>query len=121
MMIWKRSIIGQLNTGRLAFSHIRQFHASSPALYKKWNELKKDDKQEFIKNFVSLYKEKHPCSKSNVMYRALASEMDEYNDTPYVFGVLYNEIRAVEKGESTDNQKGVGPMGDPDFVKLLYK
>ncbi|QEU58237.1 hypothetical protein KDRO_A02520 [Kluyveromyces lactis] len=107
--------------GRFALIQNRNFHATPMRCYKKWNELKKDDKQEFIKNFVLLYKEKHPCSKSNVMYRALASEMDEYDDTPYVFGVLYNEIRAVEKGESTDNEKGVGAMGDADFVKLLYK
>lgn len=100
---------------------VRYFSSTQSRLYKKWNELSTNDKQTFIKNFVSLYKEKHPCSKSNVMYRALASEMDEYNDTPYVFGVLYNEIRAVENGESTDNVKGVGPMGDSDFVKLLYK
>ncbi|CDO96391.1 unnamed protein product [Kluyveromyces dobzhanskii CBS 2104] len=105
----------------LILPHVRGFHCTPITFLKKWNELNKNDKQDFIKNYVSLYKEKYPCSKSNVMYRALASEMDEYNDTPYVFGVLYNEIRAVERGESTDNKKGSGPMGDSDFAKLLYK
>lgn len=109
--MFRGSIIGQ----------VRRFSISQAHPFKKWNDLNKGCKQEFIKNFVCLYKEKHPCSKSNVMYRALASEMDEYNDTPYVFGVLYNEIRAVETGESKDNKKGVGAMGDPDFVKLLYR
>lgn len=55
------------------------------------------------------------------MYRALANDMEEFDDTPYVFGILYNEIRSVSIGISTDNKKGVGAMGDPDFEKLLLK
>lgn len=70
---------------------------------------------------MALYKEKHPCSKSNVMYRNLVGDMEEHGDAPYVFGILYNEIRAVAQNESTDNVKGSGPMGDGDFARLLYR
>lgn len=99
----------------------KHFHSSQLWQYKNWSELNKKNKQHFIRGFIQLYKEKHPCSKSNVMYRALANDMEEFDDTPYVFGILYNEIRSVSIGISTDNKKGVGAMGDPDFEKLLLK
>ncbi|AET38425.1 uncharacterized protein Ecym_2723 [Eremothecium cymbalariae DBVPG len=101
---------------------MRQFHSTyKRAVHiKRWSELSNADRKQFITNYVNLYKEKHPCSKSNVMYKSLASDMDVYDDTPYVFGILYNEIRSVHLGQSTDNQKGSGPMGDLDFAKLLY-
>lgn len=62
-------------------------------------------KQQFVRNFVGLYKEKHPCSKSNVMYKELSDGMEEHGDTPYVFGILYNELLDVSNGKSTSNQK----------------
>ncbi|CUS21050.1 LAQU0S02e04720g1_1 [Lachancea quebecensis] len=100
----------------------RYVHSSSPTLqYRKWADLSLKDKQAFINNYVGLYKEKHPCSKSNVMYQTLVGEMEEYEDAPYVFGILYNEIRSVSQNESVDNAKGSGAMGDPDFEKLLYR
>lgn len=55
------------------------------------------------------------------MYRNLVGDMEEHGDAPYVFGILYNEIRAVAQNESTDNVKGSGPMGDGDFARLLYR
>lgn len=56
------------------------------------------------------------------MNRSLAEGMEEHDDTPYVFGILYNEIRSVALGEPTaDNKKGEGVLGDPDFADLLYK
>lgn len=102
---------------------VRSIHCTRTSFgYKKWSDLSKNDKQKFITSYVNLYKEKHPCSKSNVMYRSLANDMDVYDDSPYVFGILYNEIRAVTLGESTDNKQGEGgPMSDPDFAKLLSK
>ncbi|CAR30520.1 KLTH0H11792p [Lachancea thermotolerans CBS 6340] len=106
----------------LARSGSRFVHSSAPALlYKKWGDISLKDKQAFINNYVGLYKEKHPCSKSNVMYQTLVGEMEEYDDAPYVFGILYNEIRSVSQNESADNAKGSGAMGDPDFEKLLYR
>jgi len=102
----------------------RSFHSSKimfqSADFKKWAQLDVPEKQKFIRSFVDLFKEKNPCSKSNVMYKSLASGMEEYDDTPYVFGILYNEIRAVSLGESTDNTAGSGLMGDADFAKLLF-
>ncbi|AMD21702.1 HFL154Wp [Eremothecium sinecaudum] len=97
------------------------YYSSRSQSFRKWSDLSHDDRVTFITKYVDLYKEKHPCSKSNVMYRTLASDMEEHDDTPYVFGILYNEIRAVQLGESKDNVKGSGTMGDPDFAKLLYK
>ncbi|QLL32094.1 hypothetical protein HG536_0C02630 [Torulaspora globosa] len=87
--------------------------------YKEWKQLSDDDKRNFIHSYVSFYKEKHPCSKSNVMYRSLAEGMDEHGDIPYVFGILYNEIRSVTLGESTENKRGQGILGDPGLQSLL--
>ncbi|QLG71405.1 hypothetical protein HG535_0B04470 [Zygotorulaspora mrakii] len=89
--------------------------------FRDWKNLTQNDKKKFIQEYVDLYKETHPCSKSNVMYRSLAEGMDEYDDTPYVFGVVYNEIRAVAQGKSKDNVSGQGIMGDPAFKRLLLK
>ncbi|KAH3900480.1 uncharacterized protein SCODWIG_03213 [Saccharomycodes ludwigii] len=102
---------------------VRQFHNTIPQLvgYRRWNELTKRDRQNFIRRYVVLYKEKHPCSKSNVMYKGLASDMEEHDDTPFVFGIMYNELIDVALNKSKHNVKGVGPMGDADFFKLLYK
>ncbi|AGO13272.1 AaceriAFR125Cp [[Ashbya] aceris (nom. inval.)] len=107
----------------LLLGQSRNFRASPlPQTYRAWSELSKEDKKQFIRNYIELYKQKHPCSKSNVMYRALAGDMDVHDDAPYVFGILYNEIRAVQLGLSRDNQKGSGgAMGDPDFAALLHK
>ncbi|AAS53496.1 AFR125Cp [Eremothecium gossypii ATCC 10895] len=107
----------------LLLAQSRTFRASPLAqTFMAWSELSKEAKKQFIRNYIELYKQKNPCSKSNVMYRALAGDMDVHDDAPYVFGILYNEIRAVQLGISRDNQKGSGgAMGDPDFAALLYK
>ncbi|KAL6940054.1 hypothetical protein ACO0QE_003937 [Hanseniaspora vineae] len=105
----------------VARSPIRQFHTSLSHMqsYQKWADLDKTGKQNFIRSFVNLHVEKHPCSKSNVSYQALAHDMEEYDDTPYIFGILYDEIRAVAQKESVHNTDGSGFTGDPDFAKLL--
>lgn len=91
------------------------------SMYKDWKGLTKEDKQSFIYKYIDLYKEKYPCSKSNVMYRSLAEGMEEHDDTPYVFGVIYNELRSVAHGDSRDNKTGQGIMGDPIFKRLLIQ
>ncbi|SCU86113.1 LAMI_0D00474g1_1 [Lachancea mirantina] len=112
----------RINAINPIFQSTRCFTASAQALkYKKWIDLSKKDKQSFIRGYVDMYKEKNPCSKSNLMHRSLMGEMEEHDDTPYVFGILYNEIRAVALGESQDNIKGSGHLGDPSFEKLLFK
>ncbi|SCU98798.1 LADA_0H15412g1_1 [Lachancea dasiensis] len=101
---------------------LRQFHISLPlAEYRKWADLSTEDKQSFINGYADMYKEKHPCSHSNTMHRTLIGEMEEYGDAPYVFGIVYNEIRSIAQGQSVHNVKGSGALGDPDFEKLLYK
>lgn len=100
---------------------ISKFHISTIRLTNKWKDLDLEKKQNFIRQFVSLYKEKNPCSKSNVMYKELSDGMEEHGDTPYVFGILYNELVDVASGKSVSNQKGDGPMGDADFLKLVSK
>lgn len=55
------------------------------------------------------------------MYRSLAEGMEEHDDTPYVFGVIYNELRSVAHGDSRDNKTGQGIMGDPIFKRLLIQ
>lgn len=100
---------------------INNFHTSSKILSARWKDLDLEKKQSFVKQFVSLYKEKNPCSKSNVMYKELSDGMEEHGDTPYVFGILYNELLDVATGKSVSNIKGEGPMGDADFLKLVSK
>ncbi|SCV04903.1 LANO_0G13960g1_1 [Lachancea nothofagi CBS 11611] len=101
---------------------VRKFHFTSHLFdYKKWADLSTKDKQTFINGYVDMYKEKHPCSHSNTMHRMLVGEMEEYGDTPYVFGILYNEIRSISQNESVDNVRGKDALGDPDFEKLLSK
>lgn len=89
--------------------------------FKEWKSLSKENKQEFITKYVELFQQKHPCSKGNVMNKQLAEGMHEYDDTPYVFGILYNEIRSVAQGEPADNKEGEGVLGDREFANLLYK
>lgn len=89
--------------------------------YKEWKQLSDENKRTFIHRYVELFKEKHPCSKSNVMYRSLTEGMDEHNDIPYVFGIMYNEVRSVALGESTDNKRGQGILGDPSLESLLVE
>lgn len=55
------------------------------------------------------------------MYRSLAEGMDEHGDVPYVFGIIYNEVRAVALGESKENKRGQGILGDPNLEDLLIK
>lgn len=100
---------------------ISKFHTTNLVLEKRWKDLSVESKQSFIRSFVDLYKEKHPCSKSNVMYKELSADMEEHGDTPYVFGILYNELLDVSLGKSVDNEEGKGPMGDKSFLKLIYK
>ncbi|AQZ15378.1 (ZYRO0E05214g) [Zygosaccharomyces parabailii] len=100
----------------------RLFSSSSRlSQFKEWNSLSKEDKQKFITDYVELFQKKHPCSKGNVMNHSLAEGMKEYDDTPYVFGIIYSEIKSVALGEPADNKKGEGILGDPEFAKLLYK
>lgn len=88
--------------------------------FKDWKSLSKNDKQQFITNYVELFQKKHPCSKGNVMNKQLAEGMHEYDDTPYVFGIIYNEIRSIALGEPNDNE-GEGVLNDKEFASLLYK
>lgn len=100
----------------------RQFQTGSVlGRYKEWKQLTDDDKRTFVETYVDFYKEKHPCSKSNVMYRSLTEGMDEHGDVPYVFGIIYNEVRSVTLGESSDNKRGQGILGDPNLESLLVK
>ena len=107
-----------IQCNKLSFN---KFHTSTNILSARWKDLDLEKKQSFVKQFVSLYKEKNPCSKSNVMYKELSDGMEEHGDTPYVFGILYNELLDVAAGKSVSNQKGEGPMGDADFLKLVSK
>lgn len=100
---------------------VSKFHTTNVVLEKRWKDLSVENKQSFIRSFVDLYKEKHPCSKSNVMYKELSADMEEHGDTPYVFGILYNELLDVSLGKSVDNEEGKGPMGDESFLKLINK
>ncbi|XBW37746.1 hypothetical protein QEN19_003328 [Hanseniaspora menglaensis] len=106
---------------RCNFKSVASFHTSRVALEPRWKDLSVEKKQNFTRSFVALFKEKNPCSKSNVMYKELTADMEEHGDTPYVFGILYNELTDVSLGKSTDNEKGEGLMGDDAFLKLLYK
>ncbi|SCU90677.1 LAME_0E09604g1_1 [Lachancea meyersii CBS 8951] len=111
----------KLSLNALRLATVRHFHVATPSLgYKKWADLNLKDKQAFINQYIDLYKEKHPCSPSNTMHRTLVGEMEEFDDAPYVFGIVYNEIRSVAQGESLHNVKGRGALGDPDFEKLLF-
>ncbi|CEP61706.1 uncharacterized protein LALA0_S03e09010g [Lachancea lanzarotensis] len=127
MLTRKTIILSRLSPTRLEsslfkYSTIRSFHRSTSFLgYKKWTDLGTKDKQTFINKYVELYKDKHPCSPSNTMNRTLVSEMEEYDDAPYVFGIVYNEIRSLALGESVHNVEGSGVLGDPEFQKLLHK
>lgn len=109
------------NTIKYNKFYTSSFHTTTARLSSKWKDLELEKKQQFVRDFVGLYKEKHPCSKSNVMYKELSEGMEEHGDTPYVFGILYNELLDVANGKSTSNQKGEGPMGDADFLKLVAK
>lgn len=100
---------------------ISKFHTSNVTLETRWKDLSFENRQNFIRNFVALYKEKHPCSKSNVMYRELSSDMEEHGDTPYAFGILYNELLDVSLGKSSNIEKGKDALGDEAFFNLLYK
>lgn len=88
--------------------------------FKDWKSLSKEDKQQFITSYIELFQKKHPCSKGNVMNKQLAEGMHEHDDTPYVFGILYNEIRSVALGEPNDNETD-GFLNDKEFANLLYK
>lgn len=112
----------RLSSWRLSGSSHRYFQTTTLlGRYKTWNQLTDDDKRTFVQTYVDFYKEKHPCSKSNVMYRSLTEGMDEHEDVPYVFGIIYNEVRSVTLGESTDNKRGQGILGDPSLESLLIK
>ncbi|SCU97876.1 LAFA_0G13916g1_1 [Lachancea sp. 'fantastica'] len=115
-----RTSLTRFNSALVGNCAKRSFHHSASALgYKKWADLGIKDKQTFINKYIELYKEKHPCSPSNTMHRNLVSEMEEYEDAPYVFGIVYNEIRSLAQGESVHNVEGSGVLGDPEFQKLL--
>ncbi|CCD27258.1 Mlo1p NDAI_0K00670 [Naumovozyma dairenensis CBS 421] len=69
--------------------------------YKKWYELTLKEKHQFINSFVENYKLHYPSSKTNVSLKALALGIDEYQDSPSVFGIFYNDIWLRRVKENT--------------------
>lgn len=94
-------------------SQLRQFHSASVrlSLQKPWKALSEPDQREFIHSFVGLYKEKNKCSKN--YYKQLAEGMDEHDDIPAIWGLIYNDL--VEKKVSNETTADF----DRDFFKLV--
>ncbi|KAH3681765.1 hypothetical protein WICPIJ_007283 [Wickerhamomyces pijperi] len=91
----------------------RQFHAGRITLSqtKPWKTLSETDQREFIQSFVGLYREKNKCSKN--YYKQLAEGMDEHDDVPAIWGLIYNDL--VEKKLNDETTADF----DRDFFKLV--
>lgn len=89
----------------------RAIHTSSPALQSQWRQLADDDKKQFIRGFVDMYREKNSHNKN--YYKQLAAGMEEHDDIPAVFGLLYNDLVVKKQNKETSAEF------DADFFKLV--
>ncbi|CCK72134.1 Mlo1p KNAG_0J00510 [Huiozyma naganishii CBS 8797] len=87
--------------------------------YKRWYQLQLSEKQQFITRFVHNYKVQYPRSKTNVSLRELSHGMDQFQDSPSVFGIFYEDIwrRALEQGGPRTGSR----FDHPSFLKLLVE
>lgn len=99
-----------------SFQTFRRFQStatSGSANFKKWRELSTNDKKQFINKYVAYYKSKNSCTKN--YFKQLSSGMDEYDDIPAVFGILYNDLIDKQRNNITSAEFDAG------FFDLLYK
>ena len=82
--------------------------------FKSWDELSLAEKQEFVRQLTSKYKEIWPCSKTNLSLHTLSDGMEEFEDSPAVFGIFYNDI--LGEKHSADSR-----FAHPSFKELLVK
>lgn len=80
------------------------FVKENPSIYKEWYELTTKEKQKFIKDFVKNYKTHYPGSRTNVSLKGLAMGMDEYEDSPSVFGIFYNDIWKLQESTAANEK-----------------
>ena len=82
--------------------------------FKSWDELSLAERQEFVRQLTSKYKEIWPCSKTNLSLHTLSDGMEEFEDSPAVFGIFYNDI--LDEKHSADSR-----FAHPSFRELLVK
>ncbi|KAH3666564.1 hypothetical protein WICMUC_005633 [Wickerhamomyces mucosus] len=93
-------------------SLFKQFHTSSKVFQvKPWKTLSGVEQKEFITSFVSLYTGKNKRTKN--YYKQLAQGMEEHDDIPAVWGLLYNDL--VEKKSKNETSAEF----DSDFFKIV--
>lgn len=96
---FKRSLI--------SLPHVKpRFYSSATP----WKSLSTKEQKQFCYDFVDLYRSKN-CTKN--YYKQLIEGMEEFNDIPSVFGLLYNDL--IEKKAKNE----VSAEFDEDFFKLV--
>ena len=86
--------------------------------YKRWYELKRYEKEDFIQNFVKNYQKHYPKSKTNISLRELSNDKKNFQDSPCMFGIFYDDIWKCRRyGRSNSNIR----FQHSNFINLLVK
>ncbi|CAL9736066.1 hypothetical protein MOSE0_J01090 [Monosporozyma servazzii] len=89
-IIQNGNVYKNINKGRLPICYT-QF-ISEEYKYKRWYELKPEEKRVFVQQFVYNYQKQYPESKTNLSLKELAVNKEIYKDAPSVFGIFYDDI-----------------------------